>query len=782
MSGRWWRSAVGLLVLGVGLTAQAQMKVATITVTNIGPAAASDELVKANIRVKIGDVFNRAAVDDDVRTLYATGFFYNIRVQEDLTTNGVALTYAVQGKPRLTEIKFKGNTKYSSAKLSKKLTSKVGEPLDERKVFADTQTIKEKYQKAGYQKTTLKYTASVDENAGRATVTFEITEAPKIKIIDVVFDGAKAFPQKKLRKVIKTRRTWMFAWITGAGKLKDEQLADDKDKLADFYHNEGYVDFEIKDVTTETVTPKKMILRFIITEGQKYQVGTVGVKGNALFTTDKVLAALKMKVGATFTPKGLNKDLEAVENLYGARGYIDSKVAVRKIPNVEHGTMDLTYELVEGEKSYIEKIEIKGNVKTKDKVIRRELSVAPGEVFDMVKVKRSKTRLEQMNYFERVDARPEDTDVPNRKNLVVGVDEKSTGNFTVGAGFSTVDSLVGFVELTQGNFDLFKFPSFQGAGQKFRLRIAIGLERQDYVASFIEPWFLGRKLALGVDLYRRDWAFLSDAYDEVRTGMKVSLSRALGSDFLIGTISGTFEDIQIRNIVPANATPTIVDSAGSYLAARLGGSIAYDTRRYDTAKSGMLPYSGQRSEINAEVVGGDFEIYRVEGRTSWYFPGFASGHLWEIIGRVGVMDSLGKGIDVPNAANGPNKVPFFERYYLGGAYTLRGFSYRAVGPYEVNSWGSGEPIGGNTYYLASAEYSIPIIDRLRLAFFYDMGNVFYDSYQFDFGKFSADFGIGLRLNLPIGPLRLDYGYPVNTANHESTGGKFNFTVGFTRDY
>jgi len=766
-----------LLLFAAGAPALAQVKVKKIQIQHVGPPAASDELVKSNIRVKEGDIFNRQAVDDDVRTLYGTGFFYNIRVGEEVTAEGVVLAYTVMGKPRVTEIKFQGNQKYSSAKLRKKVTSKVGEPLDEQKLFSDTQTLREYYQKAGCQKTEVKYVLNIDENAGRGTVVFEIQEGPKIKIMDVVFDGAAAFPQKKLRKVIKTRRTWMFAWITGAGKLKDEQLADDKDKLTEFYQNEGYIDFEIKEVSTEPLTTNKVILHWKVVEGRIYKVGAISVKGATTFTPEQVQAALKMKVGNTFTPKGLSKDIEGIQDLYGARGYIDLKLSARKVPNVEAGTMDLTYELIEGGKSYIEKIEIKGNVYTKDKVIRRELSVAPGEVFDMVRVKRSKTRLEQMNYFERVDARPEDTDVPERKNLVVGVDEKNTGNFTVGAGFSTVDSLVGFAELTQGNFDLFKFPSFRGGGQKFRLRVAVGLERQDYLVSFVEPWFLNRKLSLGVDLYHRNWNFLSDLYDEIRTGAKLSLTRALGTDFLIGTVSGTVENVGIVDVDHIHGTPTIVGTEGHYLVGRGAASIAYDTRNSVT-----LPSRGQRTELFGEVTGGDFSIYKAELRTAWYFPGFFDGHIWEIIGRLGVIDTLGEGVDVPDADNGPNSVPFFERYFLGGAYSLRGFDYRDVGPYERKFTGGNEPIGGNTYYMASAEYSLPIVDRLRFALFYDMGNVYYDSYDLNFGEFSANVGLGIRLNLPIGPLRLDYGIPIREANNEGNSGRFNFTVGYTREF
>src|SRR6266446_5652126 len=550
-----------------------ETKVAKIEIKHVGPAAVSDELIRANIRVKVGDEYLRTKLDDDVRNLYATGLFYNIRVAPPETTpEGVVLTYVVQGKPRLTEINFHGNKRFSDSKLRKKLSSKVGEPLDERKLFTDSQEIQKMYQKSGYPRTEVKPVSSVIEESGRATATFEITESPKVKIVRVEFVGAKAFSQRKLRKVVKTRKHWMFSWITGSGFLKDEQFEDDQEKLREFFRDNGYIDFEIKEVQILNPTPRTMVIRFMVYEGGQYKVGSVKCTGNKLFTIAEVtngvryVTAIKpgkhkfgpngltMDVGDIFTPKGLAKDTEAVEDFYGAKGYIDVTTSTRnltvlRIPNTETGTMDLEFQIDEGQKSYIEKIEIRGNTKTKDKVVRRELAVSPGEVFDMVRVKVSKRRLEGLQYFEKVDLRPEPTEPPiaGHKNLVVGVDEKSTGNLTMGAGFSSVDAIVGFAEVYQGNFDLFHPPTFTGGGQKFRLRVQLGTLRQDYLASFIEPWFLGRKLALGVDLYHHEANYLSlqNLYNEVRTGVRLSLTRALWSDFLIGSVSYTLEDVGI---------------------------------------------------------------------------------------------------------------------------------------------------------------------------------------------------------------------------------------------
>src|SRR6266436_2248992 len=726
------RLACVLLFLACLPLAQAQLgavKVAKIEIKHVGPSAVSDELIRSNIRLKPGDPYLRATVDDDVRNLYSTGFFYNIRVAEDNTPDGVVVTYIVQGKPRLTEIKFQGNTKFSDAKLRKKLSSKVGEPLDERKLFTDSQEIQKMYQKSGYPRTQVKYVLNIDENSGRGTATFEITESPKVKIIEVDFIGAKAYPQKKLRKVIKTRKHWMFSWITSSGVLKDDQFEEDQEKLKDYYRDHGYI-----DVSTSS--------------------------------------------------RNLN---------------------VLRIPNTETGTMDLEFKLDEGQKSYIEKIEIRGNTKTKDRVIRRELAVSPGEVFDMVRVKVSKQRLEGLQYFEKVDARPEPTEPPiaGHKNLVVGVDEKSTGNLTMGAGFSSVDSIVGFVEVSQGNFDLFHPPTFTGGGQKFRLRVQIGTQRQDYIISFIEPWFLGRKLSLGIEAYHRELNFQSvdNIYDETRTGARFSLTRALWRDSIIGSVSYTLEDVGIHlnsgfhgplffsptppgpfggpgglpppppstppQSVPANVPNAILEEPGNHLLSRIGGSLAYDTRG-----GGLLPNRGQRTELFAQFVGGPLggskEIKTPKLKTAWYFRGFMPGHILEVVGRTGVAESLESG-----------DVPFYERFYLGGLYSMRGFKYRSISPREDDLK---EPIGGDTYWFGSAEYSVPIIDRLRFALFYDIGNVAARPYDYNLDNLNDNFGFGIRLNLPIGPLRLDYGIPIRHDQFNSGSGRFQFGVGYTREF
>lgn len=784
MNNNWLRKALpcGLASLACGSAMNAQeaarpvlesYPVTGITLTNVGPQNVSDSLIRAHMRVKEGDNYNVRMVDDDVRNLLKTGYFLNINVTEVRQPEGVKLTYMLQAKPKLTDVVFKGNKKYSSRRLQKTITSKSGDPLDERKLFSDVQAIKNKYQKAGYPKTEVKYVTNIDERTGRGSVTFEVTESPKVIIRAVTFEGNEAFKQKKLRKQIKTRRHWWLSFITGSGTLKDDVLEDDREKLSDFYRNEGYIDFEIKNVDQTFTDPKHVRLNIQVSEGQKYKVGAVGFEGNKILGTNDLAGPLKMNEGKTFTPKGLTKDIETLQDQYGSRGYIDSRVIAKKSPNIETGSMDIKYGVQEGNKSYIEKIEIKGNIKTKDKVIRRELSVSPGEVFDMTEVKRSKKRLEGLNYFTEqggVDTTPEPTEVPDRRNLVVTVEERNTGYVSVGAGFSSIDSVLGFVEFSQGNFDITKPPRFQGAGQKYRMKAAFGARRQDYEISFIEPWFLEKKLQLSVDLYHRDLKFVSlqDLYDERRTGARFGLARALGTENLIGSVSYTIESVGIVNVDREKASQIIKDEEGNRLVSKVGTSLAYDTR-----DNVLIPTKGQRTELSGEVAGGPFggqtDFYKLELRSAWYFKGFDEGHILELIGRTGVVEQYGDS----------DRVHIFDRWFLGGLYSLRGYRYRGVGPRDDTN----EPIGGKTYWFGSAEYSIPIIERLRFATFYDIGMVYSEAYDWNVGQYNDNVGIGFRLNLPIGPLRLDYGIPINsTKGVNDSNGRFQFGVGYTREF
>ena len=366
------------------------------------------------------------------------------------------------------------------------------------------------------------------------------------------------------------------------------------------------------------------------------------------------------------------------------------------------------------------------------------------------------------------------TPIANRKNLAINVEETRTGNVTFGAGFSSIDSLVGFVEVTQGNFDLFGPPTFTGAGQKVRIRAQMGLKRQDYILSFTEPWFLDKQLSFGFDIFHTEANYLSSVYNETRTGGDIKIAKAI-NQFLRLDVQYGIQLIE-ESMDPTYVSQELYSQRGHKIRSSVLGTLSYDHR-----DSVFLTTHGTRSEASAEVVGGPFggdvSIYKLNAKTTWFFPLF-NGHILELLGAGGVVgaygQSKGSGPLVTEADGTVHKVddvPLFDRYFLGGANTLRGWSYHDVSPKDVN----GQPVGGNTYVNSTAEYSIPIVDRVRIAFFADAGEVERDAYDFRSDDLRADVGTGVRLNLPIGPLRLDYGVPIKP---HLSGGKIQFSVGY----
>lgn len=752
-----------------------------IEVRFVGPETVNRAVVMANIQTAVGKPLSHDVVEQDVRNLINTGYFFDVRVLEEPVTDGVKVVFQVQGKATLKEVLFEGQKRFKEDRLRRESSQKTGDILDERKAHADARKMEELYQKAGYPDVQVTYEVSMDKDTGKAVLRFKVNEGPRVYIRQIKFSGNKAFPEKRLLKLLKTRRHWWGSWLASTGVLKEEDFKEDLDKLLDFYHSNGYIDMEIRNTRVERTKSKWMVIHIDVFEGTQYKVGGVRIEGNTLFPASEIEKRLKMTNGKTFTPGGMAADQKAIEDYYGTRGYLDTVARPTRVPNVETGRIDITYTIREGELTYIEKIEIRGNTKTKDKVIRRELAVNPGELYDTVRVDRSVERIKNLGYFSKVDATPEPTDVPNRKDLVLSVEEQRTGSVTFGAGFSSIDSLIGFVEVSQGNFDLFNWPGFTGGGQKLRLRMQLGFKRQDYELSFTEPWFLDKKLALGFDLFHHESSFLSSDFTEQRSGGDLRLEKAL-SEFMRGSIQYSIQSISLH--VDNTASKELQSQDGSRLRSAIQGSLTYDTR-----DSVFLTTRGNKSEFTAELagLGGDVELYKLNARSSVYFP-FFDNHVLQLLGAAGVVEAFGatkgdgqKVIETVVDGDSTNSfkrtvddVPIFDRYFLGGANTLRGFSYRKVGPKDVD----GEPIGGNVFYNATAEYTFPIIERVRGAVFFDIGEVEQNAYTFSVADLKSDAGVGVRLNLPIGPLRLDYGYPLMTDRETGRTGKIQFSVGY----
>jgi outer membrane protein insertion porin family len=730
-----------------------------IEIQYAGPATLSRQRILTNMKTTVGQPYSEGTVEDDVRALYATGLVTNVRIYGEPLPDGVKVIVVVQTRVTLAGVNVVGNERVKTSRVRKEMALKINAPLDEQTLETARQKVVELYQKRGYPDIDVQYKVETNEDRGTATVTYSISEGTKAIVKRILFSGNTAISSKRLKKEMKTKENNLIAFLTGAGRLNSAQLDEDVQKIKAMFQDNGYEDVQVTDVKINREKgPKYVDIDIYIDQGTQYHINAVTIDGLQVVTEANFRKVIKQKEGQVFSPQKLEKDIKAIEDAYGVAGYADAKVAVQTTP-AGAGLVDLHYKIEEGIKSYVERINISGNTRTKDKVIRRELVLAPGDVFDTVRVDISKKRLEGLQYFEKVDTYASDTLVPGRKDLNVVVQEKRTGSLNFGLGFSSDQGLLGFAELSQGNFDILNWKTFTGAGEKFRVRVQIGTQEKQVTANFTEPYFLDKRLAVGTDLFYLDSSYFSNVYNERYYGFDVFLRQPI-TNFLAQKFQYRLQETDIYGITTTD--PLITSQAGSTLESRFTYTLTYDKR--DNA---FLTRKGTRVDFSVYVaggpLGGDVQVYGfdLEGEQYFHLP-FDTILLFDA--EVASVANWGSG----------NKIPIYDRLFLGGANNLRGFDFDRVGPKDSQ----GDDIGGNSLARLTIEYTIPIIDRVRFAVFYDTGFVNTQSWAFGTGGINSDYGAGLRLNLPIGPIRLDYGIPIQSDKFNNSTGRFQFSVGY----
>ncbi len=729
-----------------------------IDVQYTGPATLSKERILAQMRTKVGQPYSNEVVQEDIKALYKTGYIRNVRIFAQPEGDGVKVIVAVQTRAIVSEIEINGAERVKPTRLRKEIKVKLNHAVDEQQLEEARQKIIEIYQARGFTNVSVDFRIDpIDEKRGTARVVFTVNEGVKGAVSQIRFEGNAHVSQKVLRKQMKTRGKTLIHFMDKSGRLDEVQLEQDLDKIREYYQDHGFIDVEIKDVRKERTEKGPMIITIVISEGPQYHVRKLTITGYQHTTEPKVRTLLKMKEGSVYSPKQLRDDAKAVADAYGSGGYVDLVITPEGTP-AGTGLIDVHYTVEEGVRSFVNRVNIEGNTRTKDKVIRREVLVAPGDVFNTVRVDTTKKRLENLGYFAKVETYPEDTDIPGRKDLTILVQEKRTGSLSFGGGFSTVDKLVGFVELTQGNFDLFNWPSFTGGGEKFRLRLQYGTERKDFLLTITEPYFLDRRLALTGQAFYNEANYLSADYDQRNYGFSLDLRKPINA-YMYGTLGYTLQNVEIFNV--ASSSPEfILTQSGTFTESKMFSSVVLDTR-----DNPLLSRRGQRITFSPSIaggfLGGDTQIYALDLEGSQYFH-LPKDTILLLNGEIATVSQWGNG----------NEVPIFERLFLGGSNNLRGFPFREVGPQQ-----NGEPIGGQSMARATLEWTFPIIEKARGAIFYDTGFVNTSEWSFGFNHMASDVGVGLRLDLPIGPLRLDYGYPVMRDGYNG-GGHFNFNVGY----
>lgn len=736
--------------------------VKAIQIEFVGPQSVSKEKILANMRTRVGKPYSSQITEEDVRNLYATGDVTNVRIFGEPTGDGVKVIVVVATKASISEVVIKGSTRVKASKLRDQISAKPGDALSESSLNADRQKIAEYYQGKGYGDVDVRYRTEAGEK-GASRVIFEVTEGVKTKIAQVYFQGNSAVTRKQMLKAIKTKpKGLLTVFSSTAGKLNSDQIEEDRTAIRELLQSKGYLHADVRQPTV-TRRGEKVDVTFPIVEGAQFRVGKVTYSGARVIPLDEMTRGLQLKSGAIFSPQAMQADRKKLSDLYGAKGYIEMQPNAAPTP-AGAGLVDVNFRIDEGVQYYVDKVNITGNTRTKDKVIRRELALAPGEVFNTVRMDASRKRVENLRYFSKTEVRPSEPlfSVPGHRDLNVDVTETGTGRFEFGAGFSSIDNLLGYVQFRESNFDLAGLFNghVRGAGQKFNFRAQYGTRRKDFVISLTEPYFLDQKLSLGTELFYRDASYNSRVYDERRYGGDINLRKPI-NDFTSMRFEYRAENTDLHNFDP-KISPTILAEQGARWKSQISVNLTYDTR--DTV---YLPHKGERIEFQTYLaggfLGGDTDIYGIDLTGTKYFT-----LPWDTIlsfeGQVATVETW----------SGGDRVPIYDRLYLGGQNNLRGFRYRDVSPKDENN----EPIGGKSLARFTAEYTFPIAESIRGAVFYDVGLVNSEAWDFGANNLSSDVGVGVLLELPfVGPMRLDYGFPIQSEG-ESKSGKFNVNVGY----
>lgn len=726
-----------------------------------GNKIVSNATMISKIKIRTEDIYNENIINEDIKSLYATGFFDTVEVvkdyPKDIASGKVVVIFKVKEKPVLKKVLFQGNRFLRTSQIEKVIELKEGIFIDEYKLNEIVRKIKDLYTKKGFSQAIVTYKITKLENEEGVDVLFIIDEQTILKIRGIKIIGNNTFSANRIVRLMKSRK----AWLLNSGIFKEEAFQDDIDRVKDFYRSNGFTDVKVdSQVKFES---KGVYLYITVEEGKRYYIGKITIEGNKEVPLVDLEKVLTLKEGAVFSEQGVYNESLSLREVYVDKGFIFSQVDPISSLNEQTGKIDVSYQIVENDIAYVEGIEIKGNLKTKDEVIRREMRVYPGERYDGKKVKRSKQKLENLGYFEEIRVGAEPGSEPNKVNLVLDVKEAKTGYVSFGGGYSSIDEFVGFVEVRQRNFDYNNWSTFTGGGQDLSLTANIGTLTSRYQLSFTNPWIFDRPISLGIDGYRKGHSKdegVGYAYEEQVTGGDLRLGREFTED-LSGTAAYRFDRVKISDVA-SDASQELKDEAGINNLSSTEFNLNYDTRN-----NVFSPSKGVIFTNNAQVTGGPWggskDFWKYSTRFSVYFPLIRSSVI-EFKIRGGIASKF----------SDTQKVPIYERFFAGGADSIRGYKERIIGPLDAIT---NNPIGGNTLFLGNVEYTYPIADFLKLATFFDTGNVWWKTSDFFSKSLKSSVGLGIRVKTPIGPVSLDYGWPLDKEpGSNKQKGRFHFNV------
>ncbi len=721
-------------------------KVASVII--VGNKRIETDAISKKIKTEPGDVYLPKSLADDLKTIYSMGYFDDIRIESEETPDGKSITFFVEEKPTIRVIRLKGNKVYDDDEIKEELDIKTGSIFNVFKIQKNIKRIEELYHEKNYHHVGVSYKVVPLEN-NQADLEIEVVEGSKIRIKSITFEGNKEYDGDDLRKLMKTSEKGMFSWITSSGNLTTEDLDQDIARLTAFYHNNGYIQAKVGDPKIE-YKENWIYITIKIDEGPRFKVGHVKVKGDMVIPEEVLLQKIKISQKEYFSRETIRNDMLVLTDLYSDEGYAYVDIAPRVDQDPEKLIVNITYNIEKGKQVYFEKISIGGNTKTRDKVIRRELKVYEQELYSGKRLKRGVRNLYRLDFFEDVKIDTPKGSADDKMILNIDVTEKATGTFSIGGGYSSVENAFFTGSITERN--LF------GRGFVLKFNAEIGGRTNRYVLSFTDPWLFDIPLAAGFDIYNRNKDY--DTYDLDSLGGTLRGSYPV-LDYTRFYLAYTYDISDVYNL-EENAPVGAQDMEGENTMSKLVSSLIYDSRDrvFNPSKGGKTSFVIQYA---GGFFGGDIGYVKYIGDLGWYIPLF-----WETVGfihsKAGYVQE-----------NTDGKLPIYDRFYLGGINSVRGFDWHDISPIDEN----GEPIGGDKFVQFNFEFVFPLVKKAGVmgVAFVDMGNVWLEDVSADLSDLQMSAGGGIRWFSPMGPIRLEYGYILEAEEGISQDGRWEFTMG-----
>ncbi|MFH1771902.1 MAG: outer membrane protein assembly factor BamA [Candidatus Omnitrophota bacterium] len=718
----------------------------------------SDATVLSKIKIRAGQAYNDNIVNEDIKSLIATGFFEDVEVERDFVPEGAVIKFKLREKPLLKKVTIEGARRIRRQKIEKEISLKDGSFVDDYALSDAANKIRDLYRDKGFTQASVSHSMIVlDSQKNEVEVKFIIEERAVLKVRGVDIAGINSISPRRIKRLMKVKKKWLF----NRGVFNESSLSDDVKRITDFYRQKGFADVKVN--TDIRYDEKGVFVTVKINEGEVYHIGSIIIEGNRDIELDELISEIQLKEGDIFSHDSVYQVSSKLREIYFNRGYIFSAVDPISSFNEETNKVDVAYKIVENNVAHIARVNITGNARTKDEVIRRELRVYPNERFDGAKVKKSKERLDNLDFFEEVRIGAGPSSEPDWVDLNIDVKEARTGHFSFGGGYSSVDELVGFVEVRQRNFDYKNLSTFTGAGQDLSAYFSMGTVTQQLQLSFTNPWIFDRPISFGFDAYKKGHQREEDVgygYEKDIRGGVLRLGREF-SDRLKGGIGYRLETVTIGDVIDT-ASDELKSEVGRNDLSSLETNLAFDTRdNVFSPTKGIYFYNFLK--FTGGPLAGDKDYFKYIARLSHYILAVNQSVL-EFRVRGGIADPF----------SSTEKIPIYDRFFAGGADTIRGYNERKVGPIDPVTE---DPIGGEALFVGNIEFTYPVADFVKAAVFFDTGNVWKDKSDFFQGGFKSSIGLGLRVKTPVGPVSIDYGWPLNTEpGEEEKGGKLHFSV------